>query len=473
MLDFTNAEATAGSYERYFSYEPINAGSGLLEYLNSFPSKSAHSFQLILSDEEKHDIMGMWSTSLYSSLSQIYGKGITDHYTGKRVFLHQMSTTKIRKDLYFLLQKRLFSDMQIVVPSSNNRDVEDEERIVGVFSCHKSILAARSPYFRKILLGPDTPDIVYQRPDDLFIVPLPSPPFNPVTVDFTLRFLYTSVLQFPLTQFTSDYSTTIALYRAAVFLQIPSLKNLIVAHIISDMLHGSFSASLTPPEYYQFTGGRWKNMLLLGGCSCRQCVRRAPRILSFSLEPDILDPILERGTRRALVGMFGPGWCTQELGLLPDHVLSSVLESLSEMITPRNALSLLFAAEKALLQLGDTPAFWDKPIRLLVISARILIDNIICQQSRPCFYCDEWRELITDSAFETRKLSNSAEGEDIKMGWILGALSRGIQPQNVGSIYQVSYNSLNKIEFAKVYGYLFLIDVLQDVDMVHRCTSAS
>lgn len=386
----------------------------------------------------------MWSDSQYSSLIQPPGKGITDQYTGKRIFLRQMSTTKIRKDLYFLLQRRLFSDMQIVVPTSQNPGVDDEECIVSVFPCHKSILVARSPYFRDILLGPDTPKITHERPQNLFIVPLPSPPFNPVAVDFTLRFLYTGVLQFPLTQFTSDYSTTLALYRVSQYLQVPSLKALIVAHIIADMLHGCFSASLTASEYYRLTNGKWKSMLSLGGCSCRHCARRAPRILAFSMEPDIQDPILERGTRRALVGMFGPQWCTQELGSLPDNVHSSLLESLREMIAPHNALSLLFAAEKALLQLSDTSAFWHKPIRLLITSARELVEKVICQQSRPSFYCDEWTNLITDPKYGIRKVAHSPVEYELKMTWILDMLSRGVHPQNASAIYQVNRNVLHQ-----------------------------
>ena len=45
--------------------------------------------------------------------------------------------------------------------------------------------------------------------------------------------------------------------------------------------------------------------------------RRAPRVLEFALEEDVKNTSLERGARRALVGPFGEGWCTQEFAGLP------------------------------------------------------------------------------------------------------------------------------------------------------------
>ncbi|KAH9482091.1 hypothetical protein JR316_0004186 [Psilocybe cubensis] len=430
-----NAIATTDSYERFFPNEPLGVGK-LRDYLDSFPSESSHSFNLLISSETEREIMGLWTSTQYSNLILPFGKGITDQYTGKRVLLRQMSTTKIRNDLYFLLQWRLFSDMQIVVPASHSRDVDDEGRVVCVFPCHKSILAARSPYFRDILLSRlEKRESAHQRPQKLFIVPLPSPPFNPVTVDFTLRFIYTGLLQFPLTQFTADYSTTVSLYRASQYLRIPTLQSAIVSYTIADMLHGCFSAPMSASSYARLIDGKWKQMVALGGCSCRHCARRAPRILAFAMEPDIQDLILERGTRRALVGMFGPQWCTQELGSMPAAVHSALLESLNEMITPRNALALLFAAETALLQL-DESAYWHKSVRMLILSCREQLDHVICQQSRPSFYCDEWTNLITNPMLHAQGVTHTTVEDERRATWILDSLARGVTPQNASTIYQ-------------------------------------
>lgn len=49
------------------------------------------------------------------------------------------------------------------------------------------------------------------------------------------------------------------------------------------MAHGLFHAFLEFGEYEKVTSGRWG----VGGCRCRQCARRAPRVLEFSVAPDV------------------------------------------------------------------------------------------------------------------------------------------------------------------------------------------
>jgi hypothetical protein len=59
-------------------------------------------------------------------------------------------------------------------------------------------------------------------------------------------------------------------------------------------------------EYKHLTAGRWG----AGGCRCRQCARRVPRVLEFSLAEDVKKPLLERGTswtfRRRVVQLDCP-----------------------------------------------------------------------------------------------------------------------------------------------------------------------
>lgn len=38
--------------------------------------------------------------------------------------------------------------------------------------------------------------------------------------------------------------------------------------------------------------------------------------------------VLERGARRALVGLFGEGWCTQEFAALPQKMREALLKGM-------------------------------------------------------------------------------------------------------------------------------------------------
>ena len=44
---------------------------------------------------------------------------------------------------------------------------------------------------------------------------------------------------------------------------------------------------------------------------------RVPRVLDFALSDDVANNYLERGARRALVGLFGEGCCNSEFAALP------------------------------------------------------------------------------------------------------------------------------------------------------------
>ena len=83
---------------------------------------------------------------------------------------------------------------------------------------------------------------------------------------------------------------------SANYLQIQPLYDEIQAQIVVEMIHGLFHAFLEFTEYERITDGKWGN-----GCRCRQCARRAPRVLQFSVFPDVQNVYLDRGARRALV----------------------------------------------------------------------------------------------------------------------------------------------------------------------------
>lgn len=100
-----------------------------------------------------------------------------------------------------------------------------------------------------------------------------------------------------------DLSTAFAILRAALYLSLNSLHDEIQARIVQEMLHGLYHAFIPFEEYEHLTNGKWGT----GGCRCRQCARRVPRVLEFALADDVQNRYLESGSRRALVGLFGEG----------------------------------------------------------------------------------------------------------------------------------------------------------------------
>ena len=105
---------------------------------------------------------------------------------------------------------------------------------------------------------------------------------------FTLGFLYTGTLAF--SNGTYDLDAAFAIMCSANYLQIQPLYDEIQARIVVEMMHGLFHAFLEFTEYERITGGKWGN-----GCRCRQCARRAPRVLQFSVRPDVQNVYHDRG----------------------------------------------------------------------------------------------------------------------------------------------------------------------------------
>ncbi|KAF9030400.1 hypothetical protein BJ165DRAFT_1535704 [Panaeolus papilionaceus] len=336
---------------------------------------------------------------------------------------------KLRKDLVFMWRSRLFSDVRIALTDhSSSSSSSGHESTTAIFSSHRFILVSRSPYFYDALLSwptkPQPPGTAKEIP----IVTLPSPPFTPASLHFTLGFLYTGTLVF--SHRTYDLSTAFGIMRAALFLSLPSLHDEIQARIVQEMLHGLFHAFIPFAEYERLTGGRWGT----GGCRCRQCARRAPRVLEFALEEDVKNPHLERGARRALVGHFGEGWATQEFASLAQKHRESVLKGLGKRTTPTNVFPILFAAEHALTKLGSVIDSWGDVSREMIFSARKVVDEVLTRESEKCFESEEWMEIMSGDGVRFE------DGERVE--WAMAAVLRGVKEQWAPSVYQTLVSSI-------------------------------
>jgi hypothetical protein len=199
----------------------------------------------------------------------------------------------------------------------------------------------------------------------------------------------------------------------------------IEAHIVEEMLHGLFHAYLTFDEYEKITAGKWG----VGGCRCRQCQRRVPRVLEFSLAPDISNKILERGSRRALVGMFGDGWCSSEFAGLSTKMRALLLKGVQTRTTPQNIFPLIFAAEAALAKLDVVNDQWRDTVHELIMKARKTIDECLDDQAETAFEQQEWLEIMD---------SDGAQFQDMdRVTWIMDSVIRGLKDTNAPLVYQV------------------------------------
>ncbi|KAJ7718715.1 hypothetical protein DFH07DRAFT_331648 [Mycena maculata] len=352
----------------------------------------------------------------------------------------ELRIDKLRKDLVFMWRSRLYSDVRIALTSNGpqpvGKDDDDDghERQMPVFSSHRFILASRSPYFHSALISWPSPQkplsssLSSSTAGEPLTLTLPSPPFTPASLHFTLGFLYTGTLIF--SHRTYDLSTALSLLLSATYLQLPALYNEVRARIISEMAHGLFHAALPFAAYEELTGGAWR----AGGCTCRKCAARVPRILEFAIRPDVLDPVLERGARRALVGLYGNGWCTAEFAALPPKLHASALKGLQKRTTPGNALPILFAAEAALARLASLVDPWADVVRPLIDAGRKHVDSVMGGETAAVLGEREWVSIMEGDGVRFE------DGERVE--WVCRSVVRGTTEANAGRVYQALVNVL-------------------------------
>ncbi|KAI5117741.1 hypothetical protein M0805_004930 [Coniferiporia weirii] len=335
---------------------------------------------------------------------------------------------KLRKDLVFMWRSRLYSDVRIELHGDMSSALSPaEEETTAVFSSHRFILVTRSPYFYDQLVTYGLKNA--PAPGEPATVRLPAPPFTPPALHFMLGFLYSGTLNF--SNRTYDLDTGFAILCSANYLQLQTLHDEVQARLVQEMLHGLFHAFLEFAEYERITGGRWGT----GGCRCKQCARRAPRTLLFAVRPDVQNVYLERGARRALVGLFGEGWCTAEFAALPQKTKDGLLTGLAKRTLPANVFPLLFAAHAALRRLGSVRDAWADGIRDMVTTARGVIDNVLCNEPEKCFSEHEWIDIL-----ENDGLGRFEDGERVE--WTMDAVRRGMSESNAGMLYQTLVSSI-------------------------------
>ena len=331
---------------------------------------------------------------------------------------------KLQKDLIFMWRSRLYSDIRISLSGTFSSAHTKDATVI--FSSHQFMLISRSPYFRISLKGwggitNPTGEAAKGPEEQPLTVILPSPPFTPASLHFTLGYIYAGTLAFSHRSY--DLDTAFHIMRSATFLSIQPLYDEIQARIVQEMMHGLFHAFLDFSEYERTTEGKWGS----GGCRFRQCARRVPRVLEFAIAEGVKNQYFERGARRALVGIYGEGWCTSELSKLSDKIKLQLVKGLAKRTTPINIFPLLFATHRALRKLGNISDPWSDSIKELVLSVRKTIDEVLCNRLKECLEEPEWVELI------------ASDGDDLeKVNLVMESVKRGSNGWNAPFVYRVS-----------------------------------
>ncbi|KDQ53319.1 hypothetical protein JAAARDRAFT_161813 [Jaapia argillacea MUCL 33604] len=386
---------------------------------------------------------------------------------------------KLRKDLVFMWRSRLYSDVRITLEgnfhSSHHSHLSaggerEKESATAIFSSHRFILVSRSPYFHTRLLSPHwnptslsphkstlhaLSSAYNNAPNEPLTINLPSPPFTPASVFFTLGYIYAGTLVF--SHRTYDLDTAFAVMRAATFLEMQSLYDEVQGRVVTEMCHGLFHAFLEFVEYERVIGGKWG----VGGCRCRQCSRRVPRVLEFALAPDVQNPHLERGARRALVGLFGEGWTTPEFGRLDKRVRDGLVKGVGKRTTPINVLPILWASERALARLEGIVDVWGESVREGVAVVRKGCDEVLCNNAEAVFGIGQGTQLDdededgevqgaergeggkgVDDWEELMEAGGDGFGDGERVSWVMDSVRRGLNEKNAAVVYQTLVSSI-------------------------------
>ncbi|KDR68153.1 hypothetical protein GALMADRAFT_146636 [Galerina marginata CBS 339.88] len=359
-------------------------------------------------------------TAISYDLLQLYTAGSNkfDNENEFDISIHQEGLDSLRKDCIYMWRSRLYSDVCISLPPWTK-----EDRQSYAFWSHRFLLSSRSPYFHRVLSHRSS----YWNVNEAGVIhlTLPSTHFTIPALGFILGYIYTGTLQ---SLHGYDIATALFILRGSLYLELPVLQKLILAEIVVKMLHGMYHAFLPDAEYSRLVDDNWATAVNLG-CQCEVCAKRAPHVLQFALEEDIKSDVLERGARRALIGLFGEGWCTEEFAALPDAIKSLILTNVREMITPSSVLPMLFAAESALIKLENPRKDWGHIVQSFILSVRASIDNVLCANVGTCFKSQRWQDPvdISDTVFALEQVT-----------WVLKAVlrSKGANAENGSTHYQ-------------------------------------
>ncbi|GJE91835.1 BTB/POZ domain-containing protein [Phanerochaete sordida] len=350
---------------------------------------------------------------------------------------------KLRGELTFMWQSGLKSDARVIV--SMAQDQQSNGLADVTHHVHRFLIAARSPYFLDRLKGSHP----LEESNGAVTIRLPSPPFSPPTLHLVLGWIYSGTLD--LSERSLNLETTLSLLRGAVYLGLDTMYDEVQAYIVEEMMHGLFAAYAPFDEYETLAGGAWA----AGGCTCRRCARRTPRILELVRKYEPKNEVLERGAQRALVAHFGEGWCSKDFADLPEATRRAALKGLAERTVPLNVFALLYASQAGMKQLGEVKGSWVTVCREMLLGAVDKIDQVLCAEAVECFRQQEWLEIV-DTYVDNVE-------QDQKFEWIIDAIQRGMGDESAAVLYQILRQTLMTYPDTNPYVQIHVERTYQDI----------
>ena len=314
-------------------------------------------------DKLRSDLTFMWRSKLYSDVKLVLGDEDGSDDTDGAGKQQRRGATKM-VDIPDANMSVLSLPQTIDTERIDGSDTEDDE--LTSFSTHRMILASRSQYFASLLLSPYADS---RAP----VLHLPSPPFTPASLHFTLGFLYTGTLFF--SNRTFDLSTAFSLWRAGAYLQIETLQALVVALIDREFCHG-FTCAPQP---------------------CRKCIKRVPRTLAFATSPDVSEPALQDPAIAAVSGPhFGMYWA-KDVGHLDPMLQDRIVDAISDRLTADPTLAVSVLRQLSIVgQRIDTErsSRWVEALRLMAETVENRLMPILHNNLAQIVLSQPWSDLL-------------------------------------------------------------------------------
>ncbi|KAI3481021.1 hypothetical protein L1887_56795 [Cichorium endivia] len=235
-------------------------------------------------DKLRSDLTYMWRSKLYSDVKIVLG----DDDDARNADDASMAGDKRRRASRLAdIPDANMSVLSLAQTVDTDRiDESDDDDELTLFSTHRMILASRSEYFASMLLS-SYADAGSQ------VLRLPSPPFTPASLHFTLGFLYTGTLFF--SNRTFDLATAFSLWRAGAYLQIATLQALVTALIDREFCH-AFACAPALPQVPQ------------ARAPARSRLRRAPTLASQRCSSPPSPPHVVETARESIVRYLKKRW---------------------------------------------------------------------------------------------------------------------------------------------------------------------
>ncbi|KAF5329643.1 hypothetical protein D9619_009513 [Psilocybe cf. subviscida] len=276
------------------------------------------------------------------------------------------SVYTLQTNMLNMWAKRIECDMSLTIAEQYSiSGAQDLQSPHPVFPCHRFVLASRSTYFSAALMGWLAHKTAIPVGAQVALT-LPTPPFSPMSVYFTLGFIYSGTLKFGKRVF--DLDGAFSIYRAADHLGIPTLRTEVEAVILSEMLHTSQS----PPSY--------------NSADPNSAVDVTQGNI-FTESRDVQNNALENHSRSRLLGLFGPGWCTEEFAALQQDSRRAILDSFYSSLTMDNVVDLLRLAKYGFDVVDQIKGpSWASTIHSVLSAALKYLDSFLAENPGALLY---------------------------------------------------------------------------------------